>query len=173
MKRREFITLLAVGSCLAHCFARAADERTVRWWGYSHDIQTGYLIEARAAAGASQGVNGRGRQMARTTYVLAVAVGLLAAVISSNINGAFAIDDWWCSRPPAPGEHWYYRSEPANNRKCWHIGESGTKPLQEAPVTRTSSPAALLAEHAPSTRSEQPDEQRGLLTNQAESPFEE
>jgi hypothetical protein len=102
MKRREFITLLAVGSCLAHCFARAADERTVRWWGYSHDIQTGYLIEARAAAGASQGVNGRGRQMARTTYVLAVAVGLLAAVISSNINGAFAIDDCLVQPPTGP-----------------------------------------------------------------------
>jgi hypothetical protein len=113
--------------------------------------------------------------MVRTAYVSTVAVGLLAAVISSNIKWAFATDDCLAepNRQAAPGEHWYYRSDPANNRKCWHIGESGIKPPQEAPVTPTSYPA-LQAQHAPSTRPEQPDEQRELPTNQAESgPFEE
>ena len=113
--------------------------------------------------------------MARTTFVSMVAVGLLAAVISSNIR-AFATDDCLAdpNRQPAPGEHWYYRSDPANNRKCWHIGESGIKPPQEAPVTPTSYPALLQAQHAPPTRPEQPDEQGELPTNQAESgTFEE
>jgi hypothetical protein len=114
--------------------------------------------------------------MARTTRVSTVTVGLLAAVISSNISRAFATDDCLVqpNRQAAPGEHWYYRSDPPNNRKCWHIGESGTKLPQEAPVTPTSHPALLQAEHASSTRPEQPDEQRARPTNQAESgPFEE
>jgi hypothetical protein len=74
----------------------------------------------------------------------------------------------------AQGEHWYYRSDPANNRKCWYIGESGIKPPQETPVTPTSNPALLQVQHAPSTPPEQPNEQRELPTNQAESgKFEE
>jgi hypothetical protein len=104
-----------------------------------------------------------------------VAVGLLAAVISFTIR-AFATDDCLAepNRQPAPGEHWYYRSDPANNRKCWHIGEPGIKPPQEAPVTSTSYPALLQAQHVPSTRPEQRDEQRELPTNQLEiGTFEE
>ena len=109
--------------------------------------------------------------MARTTYVPVVAAGLLAAVIAFSINGAFATDDCLVqpNRQLAPGEHWYYRSDPANNRKCWHIGESGAKVPQEAPVTPTSYPASLQAQNAPSTQPEQPDEQRELPPNQAEN----
>jgi hypothetical protein len=69
------------------------------------------------------------------------------------------------NRQAAPGEHWYYRSDPANNRKCWHVGESGIKSPREAPVASTSYPASLQAH----TRPEQPDEQRELPTNQVES----
>jgi hypothetical protein len=69
---------------------------------------------------------------------------------------------------PAPGEHWYYRSDPAN-RKCWHIGESGKTIPQEASVTPSDYPASLQAENAPSTQPEQPNEQRDLPTNHAEN----
>jgi hypothetical protein len=108
--------------------------------------------------------------MARTTYVSMVAVGLLAAVTSSNIR-AFATDDCLLqpNRQTATGEHWYYRSDPANNRKCWHIGQSGTKPPQEASVTPSDYPTSLKAENAPSALPEQPDEQRDMPTNHAEN----
>jgi hypothetical protein len=108
--------------------------------------------------------------MARTTYVPVLTAGLLAAVIPFNINRAFATDDCLAqpNRQTAPGEHWYYRSDPANNRKCWHVGESGTKP-QEAPVTPTSYPPLLQAQNAPSIPLEQPGEQRELPPNQAEN----
>jgi hypothetical protein len=109
--------------------------------------------------------------MARITYVPVVAAGLLAAVIDFSINSAFAIDDCLLqpNRQTAPGEHWYYRSDPENNRKCWHIGQSGIKAPQEASVTPSDYPTSLQAENAPSTQPEQPNEQRDQLTNPAEN----
>jgi len=108
--------------------------------------------------------------MARITYVAVVAAGLLAAVIDFRINGAFATDDCLLqpNRQTAPGEHWFYRSDPAN-RKCWHIGESGKTIPQEASVTPSDYPASPQAENAPSTQPEQPNEQRDLPTNHAEN----
>jgi hypothetical protein len=108
--------------------------------------------------------------MARTPYVAVVAAGLLAAATPFSISSAFATDDCLAQpdRQTAPGEHWYYRSDPANNRKCWHVGESATK-LQEAPVTPTSNPALVQVQNAASTPPEQPDEQRELPQNQAEN----
>ena len=108
--------------------------------------------------------------MARITYLPVVAAGLLAAVIDFGMNSAFATDDCLLqpNRQTAPGEHWYYRSDPAN-RKCWHIGESGKTIPQEASMTPSADPASLQAENAPSTQPEQPKEQRDLPTNHAEN----
>jgi hypothetical protein len=112
--------------------------------------------------------------MARKTYVSTIAAGLLAAVIPFNINPAFATDNCLAqpNRQTAPGEHWYYRSDPANNRKCWHVGESGTKP-RDVPVTATSYPPLLQVQDAPSIPAQQPDEQREPLRPNEVENFEQ
>jgi len=106
--------------------------------------------------------------MARTTYSL-VAAGLLAAAIPFSISRAFANDDCLAqpNRQTVPGEHWYYRSDPANNRKCWHVGDSGTKP-QVVSVAPTSYPALPQVQEAP-TPPEQPNEQSEPPQNQTEN----
>jgi hypothetical protein len=108
--------------------------------------------------------------MARITYVPVVAAGLFAAVINFSINGAFATDDCLLqpNRQTGPGEHWYYRSDPAN-RKCWHVGQSGKPMPQETSVTPSDYPASLQAENAPSTQPEQLDELRDPPTNPPEN----
>jgi hypothetical protein len=112
--------------------------------------------------------------MAKTTGVPAIS-GLLATMVLFSINGAFAADDCLLqpSREPAPGEHWYYRSDPANDRKCWHIVESETKTSQ-TPMTPPPTPALEQVQQLPFTRPGQANEQRELPRDQAErGAFEE
>jgi hypothetical protein len=114
--------------------------------------------------------------MARTTHVPVVTAGLLAAVIPFSINRAFATDDCLAqpNRQTAPGEHWYYRSDPANDRKCWHIVESGTKMSQEAPRALPPDPTLPQVQQLPSIQPEQSNEQHERPPDQTErGAFEE
>lgn len=75
-----------------------------------------------------------------TSCVLAVFVGLI--MLDSN-RAALAADDCLVgpNRPPAPGGHWYYHLDRANDRKCWYLVE---------PAARTPTADAMQPAPAPS-----------------------
>lgn len=58
-------------------------------------------------------------------FAPAVAAGLFGTVIALNPNRLLAAGD--CieqpDREPAAGEHWHYRTDRLNNRKCWYVTE--------------------------------------------------
>ena len=150
-------TALSVDSDIALWYFRKSS-----WVGYCGPVLPGPSVAAR------------GDSMAKTTGVPAIA-GLLATMVLFSINGAFAADDCLLqpNREPAPGEHWYYRSDPGNDRKCWHIVESETKTSQ-APVTPAPTPSLEQVQQLPFTRPGQANDQRQLPPDQADrGAFEE
>jgi hypothetical protein len=63
--------------------------------------------------------------------VPAIFAGLSAiAIMLGTDRAALAADDCLAapSGPSVPGGHWYFRSDKANNRKCWYLVEPGTRP---------------------------------------------
>lgn len=54
--------------------------------------------------------------------LLCSAASLAALSVSSNI--ARADDCLVAPGPTSPGGHWYYRTERATQKKCWHLGDA-------------------------------------------------
>lgn len=65
-----------------------------------------------------------------TSCIPAVSFGLFAAVTVLSANHAALAADDCLTEPnrPTQGGHWYYHSDPANNRKCWYLVEAGARP---------------------------------------------
>jgi hypothetical protein len=65
---------------------------------------------------------------------------LLTALLISSLSAARAEDNCLLKpEAPAPqGSHWYYRTDPTSQNKCWHLrteGQTGQQPIQqEKPV---------------------------------------
>jgi hypothetical protein len=81
----------------------------------------------------------------RVSYGPACA-GLLAGAIMLGANSAnLAADDCLAgpNRAPAPGGHWYFHLDRANNRKCWYLAEPETRNLP--PETAQPLPSAEAA----------------------------
>lgn len=113
------------------------------------------------------------------SYLPAVAVGLFIIAIAFSTNRTLAADDCLAqpNRQPASGGHWYYRSDPVSDRKCWHLVEQTTTPQTEAPDTQQPSPNPTFQQsrQSPGPPSvEQAGGQPAPLPNQAErGAFEE
>jgi len=70
-----------------------------------------------------------------TSLVTRVSAGFVVAVIALGVNEAAPATETCIEQPsrqPAEGAHWYYRSDRANHRKCWFLGDAGTR-LPETP----------------------------------------
>jgi hypothetical protein len=103
----------------------------------------------------------------------AVAAGLLTA--GMPIHKALAAGD--CieepNRQPAPGGHWYYRTDRTNNRKCWFLAEPEPSMSQvQAPKALPSTEATLLQESTQSAAGHA-DAPPAPPLNRTEPPFEE
>ncbi len=63
-----------------------------------------------------------------------VALALVTALCAASTGSAHAADEC-VAKPNAPapqGEHWYYRTDRATNRQCWHLGPQGTSVKKSA-----------------------------------------
>jgi len=107
-----------------------------------------------------------------TSFALTVFTGLLASVTVSALcsPAARAADD--CLTEPNLGSghaHWYYRINPTNHRRCWHLGPSGTKLRQtflrtprplSRPAIDTPGQAPLVGDGTPAIVLRSADEPR-------------
>jgi hypothetical protein len=105
------------------------------------------------------------------SFAPAVAAGLFSTVIAFSPNMVLAADD--CieqpNRQPAPGEHWSYRTDRVNNRKCWHLTEPAPMtPQAEAPEAQSSPGPSSQPSQSPA-RVGQVDEQRAPPLNKPKS----
>jgi hypothetical protein len=75
-------------------------------------------------------------QIPRPIDTIAYASTLLASALGVSVpaNMAFAVD---CLDAPnssaPPHSHWYYRTDPTQQHKCWHLGADNA-PAQQAAV---------------------------------------
>jgi len=92
---------------------------------------------------------------------------LVSAGVLLPVSAAQAADEC-LAKPNAPatqGTHWYFNTDRATNRKCWFLGEAGTKqrlpprvaapakppaaPVQPEPKTATTGEASEIAQANP------------------------
>jgi hypothetical protein len=66
--------------------------------------------------------------------VIVAILGAVVAVMARSSRAEAAVDDCLSkpNAPPPQGSHWYYRSDRANNRRCWYLGPQGDKASQAA-----------------------------------------
>jgi hypothetical protein len=73
-----------------------------------------------------------------------VTAHLVAALVMLGSSGAVTATEECLERPNAPapaGRQWYFSSDPANYRKCYHLGPSNKKPAATAPTDASQEPA--------------------------------
>jgi hypothetical protein len=72
----------------------------------------------------------RGAMLASVTFVLV----LMASLLLQSTRSADAEDCIAKPNSPAPqGQHWYYRSDRANNRQCWRLAPEGLRAQKDTP----------------------------------------
>jgi hypothetical protein len=77
-------------------------------------------------------------QIARPLCVIGLAFTLLACGLAVSVPNAAAVADDCLKAPnsPAPSDsHWYYHTDRAQGRQCWHIRAVDPAPHQAAPTT--------------------------------------
>ena len=106
---------------------------------------------------------------------------LAAAAVLGTDHASLAADDCLAApnRPPAPGGHWYFHLDRANDRKCWYLVEPAARvPTADAsqtqPVDATPQPTLgsfFSSMVLPGTTTPQPDTTNGIgLTPEATRP---
>jgi hypothetical protein len=103
-----------------------------------HGLPNLQLIAAKYPYDRDSNIEVQARETPMPKRVIScVPIGLLTTVIMLGTNCAtLAADDCLAgpNRPPAPGGHWYYRLDRANDRKCWYVVEPAAQmPVAEAP----------------------------------------
>jgi hypothetical protein len=97
---------------------------------------------------------------------------LAAAAVLGTDHATLAADDCLAgpNRPPAPGGHWYFHLDRANDRKCWYLVEPAARvPTADAtethPVDTTPQPTLgsfFSSMGLPGTTTPQPDTTNGI-----------
>jgi hypothetical protein len=68
----------------------------------------------------------------------------LVAALFAQSSRSLRAEEECTSKPNAPapqGQHWYYRTDHANNRQCWRLGLQGLPVQKSAPQTEKQSAA--------------------------------
>ncbi len=85
------------------------------------------------------------------TIAFAAALLTLGLGVSMPANMAFAVD---CLDAPnssaQPHTHWYYRTDPKQQRKCWHLGADNA-PAQQAMQTAVEAAPARPSPSVPTS----------------------
>jgi hypothetical protein len=103
--------------------------------------------------------------MPERTAMLASAIfttALAAALFAQSSRGLRAEEEC-ISKPNAPapqGQHWYYRTDHANNRQCWRLGPEGL-PIEKPAPQAEKQPAPEVAAQSAAPPRAQPRETTG------------
>jgi hypothetical protein len=89
--------------------------------------------------------------MPKRTAMIASAIvttALVAALFAQSSGSLRAEEEECISKPNAPapqGQHWYYRTDHANNRQCWRLGSEGLPVQKSTPQAEQQSAADAAA----------------------------
>ena len=86
--------------------------------------------------------------MTTTARLIPVVAMLLVALVDGNLSSGSASAEDNClaapNAPAPPGSHWYYRTDPVKQIKCWYLRTEGQAIQKPAAQTATTPKRHLL-----------------------------